>query len=619
MLASFRKLSNSLIIKVLMVVLLFSFALWGVGDMLRTNSGNNIIRVGDVKINEIEFNNLYREQIASVQQQFGHEFTKAEMNDPQLKQLIVNQLVNMLLQKQIAKDMKFAVSDDMVKFEIAAMPIFATNGKFDKNIFDSYLRSANMSEAKFIELLREDLSLRNLGLLMQALRLDSTLRAEALLKARGQTRVTKVITISKIGNVYKEQPSDLELKEVFDSNQARFTIPEKRDISYVVFGLDGINEDAPTDNVLMDIYKSKAQTFADPEKRRVHQMIFKDKASADSAIAEINAGQKFDEVMKKNFPDKKTSLIGDITKNGLIPEIAEVIFGLQKGGISKATHSPLGYHVFMVEEIIPGKVKEFAEVKDSIKKAYIDERRYDRLNEIAQNIDKEVLAGKSLADIANAFDLKVEKASSISMKDESGLMKSQGFKNSAFSTDEKSLSMVTPIEGADKYFVLEVNKIHPAAVKRLEDVKPEVTKIWLEEKALAKLNDISQNVYKELTSGKKMEEVISKFGLNPAKVVNISMFSETSKKLPMEFLKEVFSLGVNGYTHPVRDEKGDYIVAQISDVINADLSQLTEKKPYVSMELMQSAANDLMSQILTDARQKYAVDVNYSYIQQLEF
>ncbi len=70
MLASFRKVSNSLIIKALMIVLLFSFVVWGVGDMLRTNSGGSIIKVGDTKINEIEFNNLYREQIAGVQQQW---------------------------------------------------------------------------------------------------------------------------------------------------------------------------------------------------------------------------------------------------------------------------------------------------------------------------------------------------------------------------------------------------------------------------------------------------------------------------------------------------------------------------------------------------------------------
>ncbi len=602
-----------------MIVLLFSFVVWGVGDMLRTNSGGSIIKVGDTKINEIEFNNLYREQIAGVQQQFGHEFTKEEMNDPQLKQLIVNQLVNTLLQKQLAKDMNFAVSDDMVKFEIAAMPMFATDGKFDKNIFDSYLRAANMSEGKFIELLREDLSLQNLGLLMQALRLDSTLRADALLKARGQTRVVKMVTISKIGAMYKDEPSDLELKAVFDSNQTRFTIPEKRDVSYLVFGLDGIIENAPTDEVLMDIYKSKKQSFTDPEKRKVHQMIFKDKASADTAIAEINSGQKFDEVMKKNFPDKKTSLIGEITRSGLSADIAEVIFSLKKGEISRATNSPLGYHIFMVEEIIPGKTKEFAEVKDAMKKAYIEERRYDKLNEMAQNIDKEILSGKSLADLANEFGLKVEKISSASIADDNGMMRSQGFKNTAFTTNEKDVSMVTPIEGKDSYFVLGVDKIHPSTIKRLEDVKPEVIKIWQEEKVVAKLNDIGQTIYKELVSGKKMEEVVKTFDLSPARVINISMFSEISKKLPPEFLKEVFSLDANGYTHPIKDEKGDYIIAQVSEIIDADLSQLAEKRPYVSMEIMQSTPSDLMAQILGSARQKYAVEINYPYIQGLEF
>src|SRR5579872_7339347 len=105
MLAILRKASNSFAIKILMVVLLFTFVLWGVGDMLRSGPSNYVLKVGDTKISDAEFGNLYREQLAVIQQQFGHEFTKEELNDPQLKQVVVNQIVNRLLQKKLAKDM----------------------------------------------------------------------------------------------------------------------------------------------------------------------------------------------------------------------------------------------------------------------------------------------------------------------------------------------------------------------------------------------------------------------------------------------------------------------------------------------------------------------------------
>lgn len=619
MLATLRKSANSFVIKILMTILLFSFVLWGVGDMLRTGSGNSILKVADMKVNEVEFNNLYREQIAIIQQQFGHEFTKEELNDPQLKHLITNQIVNRLIHKKLAADMNFVVSDDMVKFEIAGMPMFAKDGKFDKDILEGYLRNMGVGEAKFVELLKEDLSSQNLGLLLAVLRFDSNLMVDTMLKSVGQTRVIKMITIPKNLAAYSAQPTDAELKEVFESNKSKFMIPERRDISYAVFGADSIPKEVVTDSMLMEIYKSKKQHFADPEKRKVQQLVFKDKAAAEAALADIKKGMKFDEVGKKNFPNKKTFVIGELTKQGLSGEIANAIFTLPVGVPSELVSSPLGYHIFIVDSITPEKSKEFAEVKERIKTTYMEERLYEKLNELAQKVDKEILAGKSFADIAVEFGFKTQDLAFVSKTDDKDMMKSAGFKTASFSTDEGTVSMVMPLEGQDSYFILAVNKVYPGAVKDLEKVKPEVIKIWQEDKAHAKVTDVSQDLYKVLSGGAKLDDTITKFELSAPRVVNLSMLSDSAKQVPFEFLKEAFAIKEGSYTHPFKDDKGDYIMGYISEIIDADLNQLKDKRAHIAAEIMQSAPNDMMSQILNKAKEKYKVEVNHKYIEGLEF
>lgn len=619
MLATLRKSANSFVIKILMVVLLFSFVLWGVGDMLRTGGGSSVLKVADLKVGEAEFNSLYREQVAIVQQQFGHEFTKEELNDPQLKHLITNQIVNRLLQKQLAADMKFVISDDMVKFEIAGMPMFAKDGRFDKDLLEGYLRNASVSEAKFIELLKEDLSSQNLSLLLAVLRFDTDLMTDTMLKALGQTRVINMITLPKNIGAYTAQPTDVELKEVFESNKTKFMIPERRDISYVVFGADAIEKETVTDGMLKEIYKNKKQQFADPEKRTVQQLIFKDKAAAKAALEDIAKGMKFDEVGKKNFPNKKSFLLGELTRNGLSKEIADAIFTLNVGAPSSLVESPLGYHIFIVDSITPEKIKEFAEVKEKIKNTYIEEKRYEKLNELAQKVDKEVLAGKTLADIAAEFKFKTQDLALISKADDKDMMKSESFKTSSFATDEGAVSMVMPIEGEENYFILSVNKVYPGTVKDMEKVKPEVIKIWQDAKLQARATDLSQDLYKTLAGGAKLDETLTKFGLSSPKIITLSQISDSAKQLPFEFLKEIFSIKEGTYSHPFKDTKGDYIIGYVSEIIDADLAQLKDKRAFATQEIMQSTPNDMMSQILNRSKEKYKVEINHKYIEGLEF
>jgi peptidyl-prolyl cis-trans isomerase D len=619
MLATLRKSSKSIVIKILMVILLFTFVLWGVGDMLRSGHGSYVLKVGDYKVNEVEFNNLYREQLAVIQQQFGHEFTKEELNDPQLKKAVINQVINRLLQRQLAYDMDFVVSDDMVKFEIASMPMFLKDGKFDKERFDAYLRNIGLNETKFVELLKEDLSSQNLSLLLSVLRFEPNLLTDTLLKARSQTYVLNTLTLPKSSITISEQPTEEELKSIFEANKAKFTMPETRDIAYIAFGSEAAKIDNVIDEELKVVYEGKKQVFTDPEKRKVQQMVFKDKAAGEQAVKDLDNGMRFEEVAKKNFPDKKSFVIGELTKNGLSADIANVIFTLPIGTPSKLVQSPMGYHIFLVDAVTEAKIKGFAEVKDKLRTSYLDEKRYEKLNEIAHTIDKEVLAGKNLDEIAKNFGFKVQELKSLSNTDNKDMMKIASFKSAIFSTDQGSVSMVTPLEGHDKYFLLAVNKIYPTKLKDMSEVKADVMKIWLDGKTQDRLIDISQDVYKALASGTKPEEVTKKFSLNAPKLMNISLMSDSAKKMSYEFLKEMLTLKTGSCTHPIKDEKGDYMIACLSGVIDADPAQLKDRRNAISMELMQNAPNELMVQLIKAAKEKYKVEFNNKYLEELEF
>ena len=71
MLSYMRNFAGSFFVKVLMVILLASFVLWGAGDMIRNSGSGVVMKVGDVHYSAQEFNIILGEQINAISNQFG--------------------------------------------------------------------------------------------------------------------------------------------------------------------------------------------------------------------------------------------------------------------------------------------------------------------------------------------------------------------------------------------------------------------------------------------------------------------------------------------------------------------------------------------------------------------
>ena len=76
MLDFFRKGMGSLLAGILLTFLIFSFALWGIGDPLSTLTSNDVVEVGDEKITVNEFVQSFEMEFRQNQARFGETFTK---------------------------------------------------------------------------------------------------------------------------------------------------------------------------------------------------------------------------------------------------------------------------------------------------------------------------------------------------------------------------------------------------------------------------------------------------------------------------------------------------------------------------------------------------------------
>lgn len=108
------------------------------------------------------------------------------------------------------------------------------------------------------------------------------------------------------------------------------------------------------------------------------------KLKIEKVRKEIAGGAKFDEMAKRMSEDTqaKNGGLGDWTEPGMmIPVIDAVIFKLQMGEMSEIIESPMGYHLFRMEEKRKKYKKNFPEVREQIYDKLFRQKSQERFQE----------------------------------------------------------------------------------------------------------------------------------------------------------------------------------------------------------------------------------------------
>ena len=67
--------------------------------------------------------------------------------------------------------------------------------------------------------------------------------------------------------------------------------------------------------------------------------------------------------------------LGKVPPGLLYEELEPVLFRMAEGSVSQPLRSPLGYHLFLCERVIPAEHKSFAQARDKIIEFLADTRR----------------------------------------------------------------------------------------------------------------------------------------------------------------------------------------------------------------------------------------------------
>lgn len=625
MLQAIRSRTAGVVVKVLFIVLVASFAVWGIGDYAFLRRSEEVaIRVGDTKITPEQLSIEYRREVDRLRRSFPQFDLELARQIGLIDQVVERIVRDKLFEKEAAR-LGIVVSDDVVRARIASNPAFhGLGGSFDRNVFQRVLYENGYSEAQYIELLRQELARSAIIESVAAgTRAPDTL-VNQLYRHRNERRVGETVFVPNSSIEVAAEPDDVQLKAVYDGDPERFSEPEYRGLSVLRIGPAEL---APTievtDEQLREEYQSHLPQLRVPEKRDIEQMLLTTEDAAKAAAAKIAAGRPFAEVAQEDArqsPDQ--TRLNDVQKLDLVSELADAVFALPEGGTTAPVKSAFGWHIAKVVKIHPAKEPTLDEVRERIRSDVVQRLVGTAAYDAAIKAEDAIGSGATLAEAAAKIGLPVMKIEAVNDRGlnpkgelELAVGDAPEALQAAFQTPQGQSTQLIETRGGT-YFLIQVDTITPARVKPADEVKPQLVELWKTEQRAAGARKRAELIVERVREGKAMAEAAAEFNLKPETTPAVRRDGAAENgRAPSEVATQLFQSKV-GDVGIAASPDGFHVVKLVS-VVPADPAKDADGVDQLRTALNQQLGDDLVAELANALRARYSVTIDPQVVQRV--
>ena len=616
MISTFSKMHNSLFTKIILTITALSFmSLFGVSGYINSaNSNKPVIKVDNLEISQSEFNYMLQKELSKLKDMDSANPEEAEARKAEISAELAKIKLDDLLLENTMKKFKVDVTDSLVSQIIQISPQFLNNGQFDREMYKWYMNKNNLTEKDLVAEIKRNIGRKILvETQVEGFKVPEVLQSQ-MQKVLGQRRTFKYIKLAAADAKIDRKPSQEELDQYYEDFTEDFRVPEKRDVKVLSLPLETIEKSINvSDDEINTYYKEHIEEYEQPEKRHVLQLAFEDEESAKKAEAEL-AAKDFMAVAAENGQSAEDTDFGDVAKSDLSDELADVVFSLAKGQISKPENINGGWQILKVTDIIPASSTPRAQANAQIKKTIQEERAYDGSYELMTSIEDKLGAGVSLADIAKEYNIELVDVKNLAEDGSSDnkdkqlaeVLKNKDVIDAAFSYNAGEVSQT--IEGDDGLIVVEVEKVHESHIQPENEVTEKITKLWQESEKVSITQELVDNINHDLEAGDTLSEVAGRYNLPVMKTMPITR-GETFADLNFNDMKTLFSAGKE--EAKVLQHGDDYLIAETNEVYDDSSALSQEDKNFLKQALQAEMAQEMADALLHGYAKDYKVEVNY--------
>lgn len=613
MIAFFRRTLASKLALGLLALIIIAFILTGVysrelpgASSLSADGGSTLATIGDRKLTVPEMEQRVRQDYARyVQQQPGLDLPSfvAQGGFGQ----VVDQTIAATALEIFGRSIGLVASKKQVDGQIAGIQAFqGPTGKFDPQVFRAALAQQHIPEAS----LRRDIAGDTIRQMVALPATGAVSLPDGLVKPYAallvELRQGSIGLVPAAAFAGGPAPGDAELQTFYKTHIAAYTLPERRVLRYALIGRDQVAAAAtPSEAEIRKVYDASPDKYAARELRTLSQVVLDSQARADAFVASVKGGRSFADAAKGAGFGASDIAIGDKTQSQLArqtsPAVAVAAFAATGGGITAPVKSDLGWHVVKVEAVkrTPATPFETArpQIAGDLAKLKQDQVLATLVNGAQDTLDK----GGSFADIVTADKLVVQTTPALLP---SGLSPDnpafrpapelQPLLKPGFATTPDQPPTVETVQAGERYALLAVDKVVPAAPIAFAEVKPRVVADLAAVRASERARAVADAIVAKIKAGTAIDAA---FAAAPVKLPPVQQGSGRRMDLMRaqgqvpNSLKALFKMPAGAVRLvPAEGGRGWYIV-QLKTIVPPD--------PGLLPPLVASSRADL-TQVVTD-------------------
>lgn len=391
MLSIMRKKKESIIIKIVFVIIVLSFVgtiflVWGKGsDGMGGGSGGYAAKVDGTRIKLEEYQSAY-ERVRSMYQQIYGQSIPPEMEKMLgLKKIALDGLVDNLLVMKAAKDLGIKASKEEVASSIEAMPMFQKDGKFNFEQYQQILKSNRMTPKDFEEGQEADVILKKTRQSIKDKAVVTDADALAQYKKENDRLELEYVAYAPADVAAEVKLSEAELNDYLQKNQTAFKTPEKVALSYIVLNPAGLlSKITITEEEIQTFYQKNIDRWQGKDgiqplvevKDKVKGEALRQKAAkqayelaADTLYKNIKAGDLKLIAGKLNLTVQETALFSAAAPPAVLAGETAVIkkaLELKQGELGGPVETAQGMYILKSKERKPAVVPPLAEIRAAV-------------------------------------------------------------------------------------------------------------------------------------------------------------------------------------------------------------------------------------------------------------
>ena len=626
------------VVKIACVLITIGFSFFGIEGYFVSRTNTSVATVGKTEITQDQFRDRFNQFRQRMQQMMGGNANAAYFENPEIKQHVLDQLVNEQVILAANAKLGITIPASRIRQEILTIPAFQNDGTFDPDQYRMVLSSQGRTPESFEQMVRDDLATRELPTQVASTALVTDAEVDDWLRLRDERRDFRYVKLDKPAPDNTDV-SDKEIGDYYKAHADDFMVPARVSLDYIELDEAKLDVDTkPDDSVLKERYAKEKSRFVSAEQRLASHILIKVDgkgtpaeqkvalAKAEAIAKDAKAGKNFADLAKQDSDDLGSKNLGGdlgwLDKGTTNDAFEDALWALNKGDISDPVLTPDGYEVIELRDIRPGKTRSFDEVKSDLAKEYAASER-DRVyaEKAGKLTDLTYQDPSSLAPAAKELGLVVEKTPLFSAQGGTGIAANPAVIKAAFSDAVKVQNNNSdPIDlGPNHIAVVRIAEQKPKTPIPLDEVRDKVRGDIIAKRVanLAKTN--ADKLLADLDEGATLDQWATAHKL---KVEDQKNIGRDAANVDSALVKAAFAMARpqagKADNQVVALGADNYAVIQLENVVDGDPSKLDAKtREAARTTLRQNIGTSAATEFVNALRKDTKIEIFQNKLQDL--